>query len=216
MEYKEVEIHWLGHSGFRIEFGGKNYYFDPFQISSTLKKADFVFISHSHYDHCSLEDLQKVCKNGTIFVMPADCQSKVNRLDFQFEARIISPENEINLDGIDVKAVKSYNLGKPFHTKEEEWNGYIADFNGIKIYHAGDSDFIPEMKNLGEIDIAFLPVSGNTTMNFSEAVKAAMVIKPKIAIPMHYNSIMGSKEDALKFKELCEQEGIKVQILDKE
>lgn len=214
MKIGKINLEWLGHAGFFIETEGNRIYIDPFKIFRG-EKADIILITHSHYDHCSIEDLKKIVKNGTIVVCSGDCCSKFSHMEEKIDLRVIEPGQKIQVGEIKVIAVPAYNTNKNFHSKSEYWNGYIIEVDGLRIYHAGDTDLIPEMSKLGKIDVALLPVGGTYTMTAEEAVKAASVIKPSVAIPMHYGDIVGSREDGLKFVELCEREGIKAEVLEK-
>ncbi len=221
MKIGEIELKWLGHSGFLIE-NSKVIYIDPYKIREGLPKADLILITHSHYDHCSLEDMKKIVQDGTKIIMPADCQSKIARFDVQIKMEIIQPGQEMDLGDLQISAVPAYNIDKHFHSKDEGWIGYLVKMKNVVVYHAGDSDLIPEMQKLtghkqsGKDFVALLPVGGRFTMNFEEAAEAAKLIKPTVAIPMHYGSIVGSEEDAKEFKEICAESGIKVEILEKE
>lgn len=187
------ELHWLGHDTFKIE-GEKVIYTDPFQVTKK-DTADIILITHDHRDHCSPEDIKKVQGPDTIIVATSDCAGKLSG-----DVRTMKPGDRITVGGVDIEAVPAYNTNKQFHLKESEWVGYIFTMNGQRIYLAGDTDHIPEMKTM-DADIAFLPVSGTYVMTAEEAVRAALDIKPKIAIPMHYNSIVGTEEDAERFAE---------------
>jgi L-ascorbate metabolism protein UlaG (beta-lactamase superfamily) len=221
MKIGNIELKWLGHSGFLIK-NSKVIYVDPYQIKENSEKADLIFITHSHYDHCSVADMQKIVKEGTKIIMPADCQSKITRFEVPINMEIIEPNQEFELGEIKVSTLPAYNVDKHFHPKDESWVGYLIKMNDVLIYHPGDTDLIPEMQKLtgykqpGKEFIALLPVGGRFTMNAEEAAEAAKLIKPSIAIPMHYGSIIGSKDDAQEFKELCEENNIKVEILEKE
>ncbi len=218
MKIDGVEIKWLGHSGFLIK-NSKIIYIDPYNIKDNSEKADLILITHSHYDHCSVADINKIIKEGTKIVITADCQSKITRFNIPIEMCVIEPGQELIYKGIKIFTLPSYNLDKPFHSKEEFWVGYLIKMNQFLIYHAGDTDVIPEMQKLTGYNkkiIALLPVGGRFTMTAEEAVEAAKIIKPFIAIPMHYGSIVGNEEDAKEFKELCEEENINVKILEKE
>jgi len=221
MKINEIGIKWLGHAGFLIE-NSKKIYIDPYNIREGLPKADLILITHSHYDHCSYEDMKKIVQEGTKIVVTADCQSKVARFEVPIKIQIIEPGQEFVFGDIKIDAVVSYNTDKHFHPKDEGWVGYLIKMNGVLIYYAGDCDIIPEMKNLtgykqdGKEFVALLPVGGRFTMTAEEAAEAAKIIKPDLVIPMHYGSIVGSKDDAEEFKELCEEEGIKVEVLEKE
>ena len=220
MKYKDVEIEWKGHSSFFIN-GSKKIYIDPYKLSpgsgDSSKKADIVLITHSHYDHCSIEDLSRIVKDGSVIIIPADCQSKLNHLNEKLDIKIMEPGKEVEILGVDVKPVPAYNINKDFHEKNEYWNGYVIIIDGVKIYHAGDTDLIPEMNNLTDmnIDIALLPVGGTYTMSAQEAAKACFIIKPKKAVPMHFGSVAGTREDAEKFVDLCEGEGVEAEVLEK-
>jgi len=185
------DIHWLGHVTFKI-VGEKTIFTDPFKVKEE-DRADIILITHEHYDHCSPEDVKKIRRPETIIVAPEDCAHKLSG-----NIRIVNVGDRINVGGIDIEVVPSYNTNKQFHTKERGWAGYIFTVKGQRIYIAGDTDYIPEMRTF-KADIALLPVSGTYVMTADEAVKAALDIKPRVAIPMHYGSIVGSKADALKF-----------------
>ncbi len=187
-------IHWLGHDTFKI-VGEKIIYTDPFKIKKK-DVADIILITHEHYDHCSLDDVKKIQGPNTVVVTTADCAKKLSG-----NIKVIKPGDRINVSGIDIEAVPAYNTNKQFHTKDKGWVGFIFKVNNQRIYIAGDTDYIPEMKTFKDIDIALLPVSGTYVMTADEAVQAALDIKPKIAIPMHYGSIVGDKNDAKRFAE---------------
>lgn len=186
-------IHWLGHDTFKIADEKMIIYTDPFKIK---KKdiADIILITHEHYDHCSFEDIKKIQGPDTVIVATSDCAGKLTG-----KTMTVKPGDKINVSGVDIEAVPSYNTNKQFHTKDKGWVGYIFTVKGQRIYLAGDTDYIPEMKTFKNIDVALLPVSGTYVMTADEAVKAALDIKPKIAIPMHYGSIVGDKNDAMRF-----------------
>lgn len=188
-----ANIHWLGHDTFRIE-GEQLIYTDPFQIKKN-DKADIILITHEHRDHCSPDDVKKIQGPDTVIVTPSDCAAKLKG-----NIKVVRPGDKIEIKGIAIEVVPSYNTNKQFHTKDRGWVGYVFTVKGQKIYLAGDTDHIPEMKNI-KTDIALLPVSVTYVMTADEAAKAALDIKPKVAIPMHYGSIVGTKDDALKFAE---------------
>ena len=196
-------IKWLGHAGFKIK-GDKTVYIDPFKINET-EPADIIIITHEHFDHLSPEENKKIQAGKTIIVTTLDCFSKVSG-----NVKTISPGKTIEVDGIKIEAVPAYNTNKHFHPKSNGWMGVVLTINGKRIYHAGDTDSIPEMASLKNIDVALLPVSGTYVMTAEEAADAANRIMPKVAVPMHYNSIVGTTADAEKFKKLCR---CKVEIL---
>jgi L-ascorbate metabolism protein UlaG (beta-lactamase superfamily) len=200
-------IHWLGHDTFKIT-GEKVVYTDPFKVKKT-DIADIILITHEHYDHCSPDDIKKLQGPETVIVAPADCAAKLKG-----NIKIVKPGDMIHVSGIRIEVVPSYNTNKQFHTKDRGWVGYIVTVSGERIYLAGDTDYIPEMASF-RADIALLPVSGTYVMTADEAVQAALDIKPKIAIPMHYGSIVGSGDDAKKFAEKLKGK-IVVEILPEE
>lgn len=231
MRIGNIELKWLGNAGFLMEYKNVSsdnnedpiiIYIDPYKIHEGSKKADFIFITHGHYDHCSLEDINKIVKEETKIILTAECQSKITRFNFPIKMVIVEPERDFNLNGIKFSTLPAYNIDKSFHPKGAEGVGYLINFEDVFIYHSGDTDIIPEMQKLtgykqqGREFVALLPVGGRFTMTAEEAAEAADIIKPTLAIPMHYGSIIGSEEDANEFKELCEEKDIKVKILEKE
>ena len=201
-------IHWLGHDTFRIT-GEKTVYTDPFKIKKK-DTADIILITHEHYDHCSPEDVQKITGPDTLIITVSDCAKKLSG-----KIRTVKPGDKIKEGGIEIEMVPAYNTNKQFHTKDRGWVGYVLTINSQRIYLAGDTDYIPEMKLLKNIDVALLPVSGTYVMTAEEAVRAALDIKPKVAIPMHYGSIVGNKNDAERFAKGLKGH-IEVLLLDEE
>ncbi|MEM2115390.1 MAG: MBL fold metallo-hydrolase [Candidatus Woesearchaeota archaeon] len=214
MNYENVELHWLGHATFLIKWQNLRIFIDPFKLKDNVKKdADYVFITHSHYDHLSLDDLSKM--NIKTIVAPVDCMSKLRRLSS--ELILVHPNEEHKLKYFSFKTVPAYNNQKDFHPKINEWVGYLLMLDNISIYHAGDTDTIHEMSNLtGKVDIALLPIGGTYTMDAEDASYAAKLIKPKILIPMHYGKIVGSRKDVEKLRELLKNEKIEIIELEEE
>lgn len=221
MEIDGVEIKWLGHAGFLIK-NSKVIYIDPYNIKEDSEKADLILITHSHYDHCSVADMNKIIKEGTKIVVTADCQSKITRFDIPIRIEVVEPEQELTFGNVKISTLPAYNIDKPFHSKDEYWVGYLIKMNDILIYHAGDTDVIPEMQRLtgykqsGKKFIALLPIGGRFTMSAEEAAEAAKIIKPFLAIPIHWGSIVGNESDAQEFVQLCKEENIHAEILEKE
>ncbi len=212
LEYKGVKIYWLGHSSFKLK-DGLTIYIDPFRLEGG-ELADLVLVTHEHFDHFSPEDIRKVSDRHTVLVMPKECMGKLKGMEFE-EVRYVLPGDKVSVRGVEIEAVPAYNVNKfrspgvVFHPKEDGKVGYILTFKGVRIYHMGDTDFIPEMKGL-KVDVALVPVSGTYVMTPEEAAEAVKEIKPELAIPMHYGSIVGSEEDAERFAELA---GLRVEIL---
>jgi len=205
-----MQIKWLGHASFELKINKLVLYIDPYEGEYT-DKADIILISHFHYDHCSLEKIKKIRKEDTTIIGTPEVASQIYR------CRGVSIGEEGMLENIRVLITPAYNLkdiGEKTHTKENSI-GYLIKTNGKKIYYAGSTDLIPEMSQI-KADIVLLPVGGTYTMSAEQAAKAAKLIKPKIAIPMHYGKTEGTRDDALYFKELAEKEGITVKIMEQE
>ncbi len=191
----------LYHSSIRIN-KEKIIYIDPFKIDRNFNDADIIFITHDHFDHYSEDDIDKVSKANSIFVIPDNLLTKLLEKGINQENifTLDSGDTEI-MDDIKIEAVPAYNINKPFHPKENNWLGYIIEIKGIRYYIAGDTDITEENKKV-KCDVAFVPVGGTYTMNFSEAAQLINEIQPKIAIPIHYGSVVGTKQDATDFVKL--------------
>ncbi|MEK6813028.1 MAG: MBL fold metallo-hydrolase [Nanoarchaeota archaeon] len=220
MQMGELNIEWLGHDGFKINATNKKIYIDPYQLKTSFQDADVICITHEHYDHCSPEDIERVIKPASIIITIPECQSKLSKIVARVaDVLVMEPFQKEEREGYIVETIPAYNTNKfrspglPFHPEEDGKVGFILTMNGKRIYHAGDTDFIPEMKSLKNIDIALIPVSGTYVMTPEEAAQAVESFKPKIAIPMHYNSIVGTVKDAEKFKSLVKSS--QVFILEK-
>ncbi|MBC7243028.1 MAG: MBL fold metallo-hydrolase [Anaerolineae bacterium] len=196
------KIHWLGHDAFRID-ADKVIYIDPYQLEAGEPKADIILITHDHFDHYSPDDVKKLLKPGTTVVSIAAVTKKVRGAAVE----TVKPGDKVTVQGIPIEAVPAYNVDKQFHPKSAGHVGFIVTVDGVRIYHAGDTDFIPEMKDF-RVDIALLPVSGTYVMTAEEAVQAAGAIKPKLAIPMHYGAIVGGLSDAQRFAQACPVETV--------
>ena len=196
---EDIEV--LYHSCIRMN-KEKMIYIDPYHIEKNYNDADMIFITHDHYDHYSEEDIDKVRKNNTIFIVPENLLNKLIKKGINDENIItLDPGDAENIDGIKVEAIHSYNIDKPFHPKENNWLGYVIEIDGVRYYIAGDTDITEENKII-KCDVAFVPVGGTYTMNFSEAAQLVNIIKPKNAVPIHYGSVVGTKQDATDFIKL--------------
>jgi L-ascorbate metabolism protein UlaG (beta-lactamase superfamily) len=198
------KINWLGHDGFRID-ASKTVYIDPYQIPDG-PGADLILVTHEHFDHCSPEDVAKIQQSGSVIVTEKDSAANLSG-----DVRVVKVGDTLEIDNVTIEAVAAYNINKDFHPQSKGWLGFIVEIDGVKVYHAGDTDFIPEMKDL-TTDIALLPVSGTYVMTADEAVEAALAINPKVAIPMHYGSVVGGGQDAESFKAALEGK-VEVRIL---
>jgi L-ascorbate metabolism protein UlaG (beta-lactamase superfamily) len=204
MKLMNLEFSRIGHDTFRIQ-GSKVIYTDPFKVRKA-DEADIVLISHEHFDHLSLEDLQKVISARTSIVASQSCKSGLKKVKTK-ETKFLEPGGKCSIGTVEIEAVPAYNVnkfrqpGQVFHPKQDKKLGFVFQMDGTRVYFAGDTDFIPEMKSI-QCDIALLPVSGTYVMTVEEAVEAAEAIKPKIVVPMHYAAIVGSDSDAQSFKSL--------------
>ncbi len=185
-----VEITWLKHAGFMIK-GSVVIYIDPYGINRELEKADLILITHDHFDHMDLKSIRLLSKEDTVMVHPSGCIVE------GYESCPLSIGEGRNVKGIEVKAVPAYNVNKPYH-KKGEVVGYVLNVDGVRIYHAGDTDRIPEMKGI-EVDVALLPIGGTYTMDVKEAIEVTKDVKAKVFVPMHYGEI-GLKADPWEFK----------------
>jgi len=191
----EPKITWLGHASFMIESGGKVIYIDPWKLKDG-PKADLLLITHSHFDHFSQEDIDKVAKDGTVVLAAKDVKPK------GLDATPIVPGQVKDLGWARIEGHRAYNPAKQFHPKENDWLGFVIEVGGKRIYHSGDTDVIPEMKDLNGIDTALVPVGGTYTMDPAEAARAVAMFHPGEAIPMHWGDIVGDRASAEEFRKL--------------
>jgi len=202
----EREITWFGQSSIRIQSGGKTIYVDPLFFDKA-DKADIILITHTHGDHYSFRNVQVLSKKGTVVVAP---------VDLGFANRVMKPGTKTTIDGFEIEAVPAYNVVKTVnHPKADGNNGYVINVEGVRVYHAGDTELIPEMKDIA-CDIALLPLGQTYTFgSVDEAVNAALTVKAKIAIPIHYGLYEGSLADAHDFADKLRASGVIVDILEK-
>ncbi len=210
-----VIIKWLGHAGFMIKGEDKIVYIDPYSLPEYIDfedRADLILITHDHYDHCSQEQVQKLWKGDATVLVPESCE-----LRFVGDTRSVNPgdhfDEELKVKDFEIEIVPAYNIDKQFHPSGKGV-GYIITIDDIKIYHAGDTDLIPQMNKISA-DVALLPIGGTYTMDEVEAAEAAAVISPRVVIPMHYGMIDGTEADPELFRELVHEKNpaIKVSIL---
>ncbi len=203
LEIDGIIIQWTGHDGYRLSTDNKTIYIDPYKLSQNYnnkKDADLIFITHNHYDHLSIEDINNLINSNTKIICSYECIETLNKQYNNNEIVTLNPKDKSVIENIKIEAVSAYNTDKKFHPSGDNKIGFIININNLKIYHTGDTDIIPEMEGINP-DVAFVPVSGTYVMNAEEAAKAVNeLIKPKkIAIPMHYNTIIGSINDAETF-----------------
>ena len=197
------------HSSIKIE-KDKTIYIDPFRINEVPHDADYIFITHSHYDHFSTQDILKVAKIDTIFVSTEDTKSSLELMGIpEDQIVIVEPKNKYEVKDIKFETVPSYNENKKYHPKDNNWVGYIIELNENKYYIAGDTDNISEIQNI-KCDIAFLPIGGEFTMNAKEAADLANSMDCKTVVPTHYLELVGTKEDLEEFKNLTNKQ---IQVL---
>ena len=196
---ENIEV--LYHSSIRIS-KNKVIYIDPFKIDKNYNDADIVFITHDHFDHYSEEDIDKVINENTTIIIPEELLTKILRKGINKNAVITVESNkEYMVQGIKFETIPAYNTSKTFHPKENDWVGYIITLDGIRYYIAGDTDITEENRKV-KCDVAFVPVGGTYTMDFKEAAQLINEIQPKIAVPIHYGSVVGTKQDATDFIKL--------------
>ncbi len=180
-------------------------YFDPFHLLESKHDADIIFITHAHYDHFSIEDILKVKKETTIIVCPYDCVEEVGKFFSTDKIIAVQPQDHILIAGYPVTVVDAYNIDKPFHSKENKWVGYLFQNNDVTYYVMGDTDVLPFMEKL-KVDYLFIPIGGKFTMNVEEAVSLVNKMKPKVAIPIHYGTIVGESTLGASFQKQLNDE----------
>lgn len=181
-----------------------NIYIDPYKIENETHNAKYIFVTHSHYDHLSIEDIEKVRNEDTIFFVTPDCKEKLLGIGVGEKRIVCVAPNEIYKFGkIEVNVIAAYNVDKEYHPKENNWVGYLIKIQGVSYYIMGDTDQNEDNENI-KCDVLFVPIGGTYTMDYAEAANYTNLIKPKYVIPIHYNSIVGKKEDAEEFAKLLD------------
>jgi L-ascorbate metabolism protein UlaG (beta-lactamase superfamily) len=200
-----VQLKWLGHASFRISEANTVIYIDPWKLKESPRDATVVFVSHSHFDHYSAEDIARVSGMTTKLIAAGDVIQQYGK------GQVLKPGQTIEAAGIKLTGVPAYNPAKKFHPRANNWLGVIIEIAGKRIYYAGDTDLTDEMKTLKNIDLALLPVGGTYTMTAAEAADATKQFKPRMAIPYHWGDIVGGREDADTFEQKA---ACKVKVLE--
>jgi L-ascorbate metabolism protein UlaG (beta-lactamase superfamily) len=204
-----MKIVWFGHASFRIESEGKNIYIDPYVLPKNSPPADIILVTHDHFDHCDRAKIDEIRTEKTVVVATEKASKMIGG-----NVKKVKPGDTVEIGNIRIQAVHAYNKNKAFHPKGVGV-GFVIEAEGKKVYHTGDSDYVPEMNSLKDLTAVLVPIGGTYTMDMEEAKNAVLAMKPKIAIPMHYNFLDGLEADAKEFKKKVESEGkIKVEILE--
>ena len=191
-----VTLTWLGHASFKIE-GSLVVYIDPWKIGQVVKDGNLILVSHTHQDHWSTTDIEKVRCRDSRLIGAGDVINAAG------EGDVLAPGGIIEFGDIRITGMPAYNLRKPFHPRKKQWLGFVIDIDGVRIYYAGDTDRIPEMADLEDIDLALLPAGGKFTMNASRAAAAAGDIGAVQSMPYHWGTIIGRESDARQFADLA-------------
>ena len=199
----QIEV--FTHSSIRIKGNSTTIYVDPFKIREEFHDADYVFVTHQHYDHFSIEDILKVATADTILVVPESMVDDAMEIERSVKEIVtVRPGENKDIAGLSVEAVHAYNNIKPFHPKRAQWVGYVLTVDDKRIYIAGDTGLTRESKEV-KCDIAMVPIGGTYTMDAKKAAELINVIKPEVAIPIHYGSVVGKPSDAAHFADLVKE-----------
>jgi L-ascorbate metabolism protein UlaG (beta-lactamase superfamily) len=188
-----LQIHWIGHASFRLSSENVVCYIDPWKLPSPQRDADLVFVSHSHFDHWSADDVAAISRDTTTVVGPADVVESLQG------GKLLRPGDRIESAGACIEGIRAYNVDKDFHPMANDWLGAVITLGGTRVYYAGDTDRIPEMGALSEVDLALLPVGGTYTMDSAQAAEACQAIGAKTVVPYHWGDIVGTEADARAF-----------------
>ena len=192
-------ITWYRGSSIRIREGGMEVHVDPLGVDEA-SEADFILLTHPHYDNFSEEDIARVRGEETVLIAPASMKKQLDDAD-----HLMRPGDMLQLDAFDVLAVPAYNVDKKFHAPEHGWLGYVFTVGGTTYYHAGDTDFLDTMHGI-RCDVAFLPVGGHYTMGVEDAVRAAEACGAEIVVPIRWGEAHGTEEDVERLKDLFPRE----------
>ena len=187
--------------------GNKKIYIDPYELKEEVYDADYIFCTHSHYDHFSIKDIEKILKDNTKIITVLSAKEDAIKLVGKENVLIVEPNENYEIDDIKFSTTYAFNVDKHFHPKENKWVGFIIELDNKKYYIAGDTDNIPEIRNI-KADVAFLPVGGTYTMDYKEAADLANVLDVNTVVPTHYGSVAGRKEDGENFKKLVKGKGV--------
>ncbi len=202
------------HNSIRVRTDIGMVYIDPFEMETAPHDAAFILVTHDHYDHFSPDSIEKVSRADTVLVVPEKMEKKATEASgFVGKTVTVKPSTSVELDGLEFETVPSYNLLKPFHPKSAEWVGYILKTGGKRIYIAGDTDATKEAKSV-KCDVALVPVGGTYTMDAKKAAELVNTIRPELAIPVHYGSIVGEAKDGETFAGLVKPP-VKVKLMIK-
>jgi L-ascorbate metabolism protein UlaG (beta-lactamase superfamily) len=192
---------------------GKVIYFDPSCLSGDQPKvkADIIFVTHSHDDHFSIKTLQDLSKESTTIIAPKDCHAELSKALPGLKIMFLSPGDKATVDETSIEAIPAYNLESSAHPRTKNWVGYIVKIEGVRIYHSGDTSFIPEMRELNNIDIAILTVRDHYMMNGKQVVEAIASFKPKVVIPVHW---LETEKSEIQYIKENAPPGIKFVVLE--
>ncbi len=195
-EFLKNNVKWFSQGCMRIDINGNIIYTDPFKIDKEYNDAKFILLTHSHFDHFSPEDIRKVIKDDTTFILPFSMEDDLDIFP-KNPIACVYPDDMLNCQFCKVSAVPAYNLkNTQFHARENKWIGYVIEFDGVSLYYTGDTELIPEMEDV-ECDVIFLPVDGYYTMqSMADVARAAVITNAKYAVPIHYGTQEGA-EDAV-------------------
>ena len=199
----EEEIKINAQSSIRLTDQETVIYLDPYLIDEEVNDADYIFITHDHYDHLSIDDINKVIKESTIIIISESCSKSLEEFNNQIVK--VKPNNKYLVGNLNFQTVASYNTNKLYHPEKNEWVGYLIDFNNKKYFITGDTDINKENKQI-KCDVLLLPVGGVYTMDYKEASTLTNLIKPKLAIPTHYQTVVGTKIDAINYTNLLDKD----------